>query len=281
METIANLNGTILPLSEARVPVLDRGFLFGDAVYEGLHLGRGRIRFLEDHLARLRRSLAELAITGVDLDRLRERLEETVQASGCQEAFIYIQISRGVGPRRSHAFPDQCTPTELIFVEEFRDPFADARQHGGRAVTFADWRWRRCDIKTVNLLGNVLAAQFAREQGALEAILIRDDGTVTEGTRTSVFGVVAGQVRTYPQSPAILPGVTRGFVLRLVRDLGLPLEERPLQRDELPRLEECFFTGTTAEVLPIVSIDGRPVGEGQVGPMTRRLQAEFRRRVDD
>lgn len=268
-----------MPLRQAQVPVLDRGYLFGDAVYEGLHLSGGRVRFLDAHLARLRRSLAELQITGVDLDRLRRRLEETIAASGCQEAFIYIQISRGVGPRRSHAFPQECTPTELIFVEESGDPYGEIRQSGGRAVTFPDWRWQRCDIKTVNLLGNVLAAQAAKQAGAVEAVLIRADGTLSEGSRTSVFGVVAGTIRTAPQSPHILPGVTRAFVLGMIRDLGLPLAEQAIHRDELPRLDELFLTGTTAEVLPIVQLDAQVIGTGQPGPLTRTLQAEFRRRV--
>lgn len=279
MEILANLNGQIMPLQQAQVPVLDRGFLFGDAVYEGLHLANGRVRFLDAHFARLRRSLAELQITGVDLDRLRQRLQATIAASECREGFIYIQISRGAGPRRTHAFPEQCSPTELIFIDPSPDPYAEIRDQGGPAITFPDLRWKRCDIKTVNLLGNVLAAQAAKQAGAIEAILVRDDDTLSEGSRTSVFGVVDGVLRTSPLSPNILPGVTRHFVAQMIRDLGLPLEERPLHRSELSQLQELFLTGTSAEILPVIAVDGTPIGNGAPGPITRQLQAEFRRRV--
>lgn len=281
MEILANLNGQIMPLHQAQVPVLDRGFLFGDAVYEGLHLVNGRVRFLDAHLARLRRSLSELRMSGVDLDRLRQRLQDTIAASGCREGFIYIQISRGAGPRRTHAFPESCTPTELIFIDPTPDPYAELRERGVRAITFPDLRWKRCDIKTVNLLGNVLAAQAAKQANAVEAILVRDDDTLSEGSRTSVFGVVDGTLRTAPLSPNILPGVTRQFVTRIIRDLGLPLKEHPLHRSELPKLQELFLTGTSAEILAVVELDNTTIGTGVPGPITRKLQAEFRLRVAD
>lgn len=276
MEPLANLNGQILPLAEARVSALDRGFLFGDAVYEGMHLTQGRIRFVDDHFARLARSLGELRIVGVDLARLRRRLEETIAAGGFTDAFIYLQISRGAGPRRTHYFPDPpVPPTEFFFIEPFRDPYAKERETGVAVVTHPDLRWGRCDVKTVNLLGNVLAAQAAREAGAAEAVLIKPDGTVTECSRSSLFGVVKGMLRTFPQDPSILPGVTRGRVLQLIRGLKLPLEERAMSEAELRGAEELFLTGTTAEVLPVVTLDGRPVGAGRPGPIVRRLQAEF------
>lgn len=279
MEPLANLNGQIMPLREVMVPALDRGFLFGDAVYEGLHLTGGKVRFLSRHMQRLERSLGELRISGVDLIRLQQRLLDTIAASGLQEAFIYIQISRGAGPTRTHYWPANATPTEFLYVEEFRDPYAQQRQTGVAVITYPDLRWSRCDIKTVNLLGNTLAAQAAREQGAAEAILVKPDGTITEGSRTSFFGVVSGKIRTGPLTPAILPGVTRGFVLELIQELKLPVEQSHLHRDELSHVEELFLTGTTAEVLPIVKVDGKMVGNGKPGPMTLRLQAAFREMV--
>ncbi len=276
MEPIANLNGKILPLAEAQVSALDRGFLFGDAVYEGMHLADGRIRFVEDHFARLARSLGEMLIAGVDLVRLRSRLHETIAASGCADAFIYLQISRGAGPRRTHYFPDPpVPPTEFFFVEPFRDPYGQGRTEGIAVITHPDLRWGRCDVKSVNLLGNVMAAQAAREAGAAEAVLIKPDGTVTECSRSSLFGVVADVVRTFPKDPAILPGVTRGRVLQLIRDLKIPLEERAMSEAELRGASELFLTGTTAEVLPVATLDGKPVGDGKPGPVARRLQAEF------
>lgn len=279
MNTLANLNGQILPLAEAKVSVLDRGFLFGDGIYEAMHLAAGRIRFYKEHLARLQRSLAELNLGGVDLERLQQRITATVQAAGLADAFIYIQITRGSAPRRTHAYPDGLIPTELIYVEPFIDPYTEQRSRGIRVISFPDLRWRRCDIKSLNLLGNVLAARAAQDRGANEAILVADDGTWTEATRSSLFGVVDGRLRTGPNSPAILPGVTRGFILRIIRDLGLPHDERHLHRDEASRVAELFLTGTTAEVLPIVQVDDRPIGDGTPGPLTRKLQAAFREYV--
>jgi D-alanine transaminase len=279
MEPLANLNGKIMPLREVMVPALDRGFLFGDAVYEGMHLADGKVRFLARHMKRLERSLGELRITGVNLPRLQDRLLETVAASGFAEAFIYVQISRGAGPTRTHYFPTQATPTEFLFVEEFRDPYGEQRKTGVSVITFPDLRWGRCDIKTVNLLGNALAAQAAREHGAAEAILVKPDGTITEGSRTSFFGVMKGVIRTGPLTPAILPGVTRGFELELIAELGLPLVQSHLHKSELDSADELFLTGTTAEVLPIVKVDGKTVGNGQPGPITRKLQTAFQEAV--
>ena len=278
MEPLANLNGQIMPLAEVKVSALDRGFLFGDAVYEGIQLRDGRIRFADDHFNRLRRSLGELKIEGVDLARLRRRVEETVAAGGIRDGLIYIQITRGVGPRRRHAPQPKLVPTEFLFIEPMSQPYAAERSTGVAVITFPDLRWGRCDIKTVNLLGNVLAATAARDRGAAEAVLIKADGTVTECSHSSFFGVVGGMIRTYPKDPAILPGVTRGHVLELIRDLKLPLEERALRQEELATASELFLTGTTAEVLPVVKLDDQIVGTGQPGPIALQLQREFQRR---
>jgi D-alanine transaminase len=279
MPTLANLNGEILPLHEAKVSVLDRAFLFGDGVYEGMHLANGRVRFFDRHFERLRRSLAEIRIHGVDLERLRQRVIDTIVASELADAFIYLQITRGAGPTRTHYFPVTASPTEFLFVEPFKDPYESNRNTGVKVVTFPDLRWGRCDIKSLNLLGNVLAAQAAREQDAAEAVLINRDGYLTEGARTSFFGVVEGKIRTGPLTPAILPGVTRGFVLELIRDMNLPVEERHLHVNELPRVSELMLTGTTAEVLPVIQIDEHPVADGRPGPITQQLQHAFREAV--
>jgi len=278
---LANLNGKIQPLAETMVPALDRGFLFGDAVYEGMHAVAGKIRFVDRHFQRLERSLIELRIGPIDLDRLRARLLETIAAGPFQDAFIYVQITRGAGPTRSHAFPPEATrPNEFLFVETFADPYASLRDTGIAAITQPDLRWHRCDVKSTNLLGNVLAFQAAREKQANEAILIRPDGTVTEGTRTSLFGVLDGKIRTAPLSTEILPGVTRSVVIELIKQEWLPFEEKCLQRVDLPRVTELFFTGTTSEVLPVSTLDGKRIGDGKPGPMTGKLQAAFRELVD-
>lgn len=274
---LANLNGKIQPLAETMVSALDRGFLFGDAVYEGMQVVAGKTRFIDLHFQRLQRSLNELRIGPIDMHRLRQRLLETIAAGPFTEAFIYVQITRGASTTRSHAFPPKGTrPTEFLFVEAFADLYVKLRETGVTAITQPDLRWHRCDVKSTNLLGNVLAFEAAKEHQAHEAILIRPDGTVTEGTRTSLFGVLDGKVRTGPLSPEILPGVTRSVVIDLIRKLDLPLDARHLHRVELSKVEELFFTGTTSEVLPITTLDGRPVADGKPGPITRKLQTAFR-----
>lgn len=271
MEAIANLNGEQMPLAEAKVSALDRGFLFGDAVYEVIRVYGGRAWLADQHFRRLARSLEAIRIGGIDLDRLRRRMDETIAAGPFREAIVYIQITRGSAPR-SHPFPARAAPLEFLYVQEFRDPYAEARRDGAAVITMPDIRWGRCDVKSTNLLANVLAAQAAKEAGCVEALLVRPDGSVGEGTHTSLFGVRGGMVLTAPNSNAILPGITRGLVLGLAKRAGVPEREQVLRLDELGRVSELFLTGTTSEVLPVVRVDGRPVGDGRPGPVTRRMQ---------
>ena len=278
MEPLANLNGELVPLTEARIPALDRGFLFGDAVYEVLRVYHGRPWMVDDHFARLRRSLEAIRVHGVDLVRLRQRVLDTIAAGPFGEALVYIQITRGGAPR-SHGFPAGVKPLEFLYVQEFRDPYAQARQDGAAVITLPDLRWGRCDIKSTNLLANVLAAQAAKEAGCTEALLCSDDGIVSEGTHTSFFGVLDGKLLTAPKSPHILPGITRGLVLQLAQRVRIELQEHELRRPDLARVSELFLTGTTSEVLPIVRVDGQPIADGKPGPTTRRLQQAYREAV--
>jgi D-alanine transaminase len=278
MQPLANLNGERVPLAEAKVSVLDRGFLFGDAVYEVLRVYDRKPWLLAEHFRRLAASLEAVRILGIDLDRLRGRLLETIAAGPFREAMAYLQITRGAAPR-AHPFPEKAMPLEFLYVAEFHDPYAEARRTGAAVVTQPDVRWDRCDIKSTNLLGNVLAMQAAKEAGCLEALLYLPDGTLTEGTHTSFFGVLDGSVLTAPNSNAILPGITRSLVLRLAARAGIPVREQVLRRDELARVSELFLTGTTSEVLPVVRVDGRPVGDGKPGPVARRLQEVYREAV--
>lgn len=275
---LANLNGRAMPLHEVMIPALDRGFLFGDAVYEVLRVYQGKAWLLEEHWDRLARSLEAIRIHGVDLKQLRQRMLETIAAGPFADAKVYIQITRGVAPR-SHPFPAGATPLEFLFVEEFPDPYLEARKVGATAITLPDFRWGRCDIKSTNLLANVLAAQAAKEQGAIEALLYLPDGTLTEGTHTSFFGVLDGRVLTTPNSNDILPGITRSLMLRLARRAGIEVQEKVLRREDLGRVSELFLTGTTTEVMPIVRVDHHPVGSGQPGPVTHRLQIAYREAV--
>jgi D-alanine transaminase len=270
------LNGVRLPLAEARVSVLDRGFLFGDGIYEVLRIYGGKAWLADDHFARLARSLEEIGIRGVDTERTRQQMTDLIAAGPFREALAYIQVTRGVAPR-GHAFPASVRPTELVWLEEVTNSYAEQRDRGVAVSLQPDLRWKRCDVKTVNLLGNVLANQAAKEAGCAEAILYTEDGTITEASHSSLFGVVGGVIRTTPLNPGILPGVTRKFVEGLIGELGLPLEERSLHRDELSRASELFMTGTSMEVCPVVRVDERAVGDGKPGPITRRLQEAYGR----
>jgi D-alanine transaminase len=221
--------------------------------------------------------LGAIRIAGVDLARLRGRMRETIAAGAFREATAYIQVTRGAAPR-THAFPPAGTkPFELIFVQPFLDSYADSRRTGGAVISSPDVRWGRCDIKSTNLLGNVLAIQAAKEASCQEALLYKPDGTLTEATHSSLFGVVAGVLRTAPKTSAVLPGVTRDLVVKLAKEERIAVEERPLSMTELVVTPELFLTGTTAEVLPVVTVDGKPIGDGRPGPVTRRLQEAYAR----
>jgi D-alanine transaminase len=281
MKELACLNGEVTPVEEARVPIWDRGFLFGDAAYEVFRLYRGR-RWLEaEHLARLRRSLAELDFGPYELERLIERMDRTVLASEIQEGTVYVQITRGVAPR-SHPFPDPSVPpTELIVIRRYDDgPTARLRQVGARVISQPDLRWKRCDIKSTNLLANVLAFEAARRAGCDEAILVDSAGFVTEATHSSLLWVRNGQLEGTPEGHEILPGMTRQLVIRLARSLEIRFSSSRVKLADLAGADEFILFGTTTEVLPVVRIDDRPIGTAQPGPVARRLGDAYRQEVE-
>src|SRR5216683_2992002 len=278
MEALANLNGEVMPLAEVRISALDRGFLFGDAVYEVLRIYEGHAWLEEEHFRRLERSLTAIRISAVDLSRLRRRMRETIAAGPFKDAVVYIQITRGAAPR-THPFPAHAVPLEFLFVQEFLDTYQQARRSGARVITQPDIRWDRCDIKSTNLLANVLAMQAAKEAGSLEALLYLPDGTLTEGSHSSFFGVKDGVLRTAPNSNAILPGCTRRLGIKLAEAAGIPLHEQNLHRDDLGKVTELFLMGTTTEVLPVVKISGQTIGIGKPGPIARRLQEAYNKAV--
>jgi D-alanine transaminase len=267
------LNGQYSPVREATLSALDRGFVFGDGVYEVWRVVRGRMFEPERHQARLERGLSELriaqpkegsleAITAIG-DRL---LRENGLAGG--EATLYVEITRGAAPR-THYFPAAATaPTMLVMASAFTP--SDARFAGTGVITQPDVRWLRCDLKTIQLLPNVLARQAATEAGASEAIFVRD-GAITEGTHTTVFAVIDGVLRTHPASHLVLPGVTRDLVLALAHDSGVPIREAAIRVDELPNATEVFLSGTTTDVTPVLRVDDRVVGDGAPGPIARAL----------
>jgi len=274
---LAWFNGEFVPLSDVLISPFDRGFLFADGVYEGLRWypessREGGVFRLAEHLQRLGLSLSALRIEGVDVGEFEAVLPELIRRNGLAEddATIYLQITRGTAPR-THAFPDPAVvPTRLVLVRRFPPPTAEqARGVGVRLVE--DLRWGRCDIKSVSLLANVLAMEEAARYGEREAIFVRD-GRITEGSHTAVMAVRNGALIVPPNGPEILPSVTREVVLELAASLGIELQLRPIPRDELDEIEELMLLGTSTEVMPVIRVDGQPVGSGGVGPVTRRLQ---------
>jgi len=280
---LAYLNGQYLPRSAASIPVEDRGFVFGDGVYEVWRVVNGRLFETARHLARLSHGLSELRISEPDLvrrDVLDEVANRLLSESGLLEgeATLYVEVTRGVAPR-THQFPPAGTkPTVFAMVNRFVPP-NDLRARGASAITTPDVRWLRCDIKTIQLLPNVMAKQAAAERGATEAIMIRD-GVVTEGSHANVFGVLDGEIRTHPLGNLILPGITRTIVLELANALSIPIREDAFTEPDIGRLDECFLAGTTTDVMPIVRVNDRPIGRGTPGPIATRLFTEFRAHLD-
>ncbi|MBL0406442.1 D-amino-acid transaminase [Microvirga aerilata] len=272
MSRIVFLNGSFLPLEEAKVPFMDRGFLFGDGVYEGIGVLDGRLIDNEAHLERLERSLSEVRIPNPYTRAEWTSLQgEIVRRNGMQEGFIYFQVTRGVA-ERDFFFPENAKPTVAMFTQAKAIVHAPAAEKGIAVVTVPDLRWERRDIKSISLLAQVLAKQAAKEAGAQEAWLV-DEGFVTEGGSSSAFIVTpTGSIVVRPLSHAILPGITRKSLLRLSKEGGIALEERRFTVEEAYEAAEAFLTSASNFVLPVVSIDGRPVADGKPGPITRKLR---------
>ena len=277
MPELAYLNGEILPIDKAQVPIEDRGYQFGDAVYEFIASYKGRLFCLEEHLDRLDRSLKGLSFPPVSRETIRKAVLTLFEKAEIQRAGIYIQISRGASPR-NHAFPDSVTPQIVMTIREIEEKPPELRKNGAAAITVEDFRWGRCDLKTVQLLPNVLAKQKALAAGVFDAIFVSPEGVVREGTSSNICIVADGVVITHPLTPQILPGITRMVVIDLCRELNIPVSERFFKTDALYGSEEAFLTGTVTEVLPIVTIDGHRIGDGQVGPVTTRLFEALRQR---
>ena len=271
--SICYLNGEYLPLEQARVPVLDRGFIFGDGVYEVIPAYGGRLFRLPQHLQRLHDSLAAIRIdnplTNEQWQTLLETLVEKNRAGGDNDQSVYLQVTRGVA-RRDHGFPKDTRPTVFAMSSPLASADPQQMQAGIAAITLDDIRWRYCHIKTIALLPNVLLKQQALEKGAVEAILVRD-GEVTEGSASNIFIVRDGVIRTPAKSERLLPGITRDLIVELARDNGLPCEEGIIREDELHAADEVWLSSSTREILPVTRLDERPVGDGQAGPLWRRM----------
>jgi D-alanine transaminase len=276
------LNGDFVRKAEAFVSVDDRGFLLSDGVYEVVACYEGVPFYLDRHLARLRRSLAAVRID-YDTSELPDVFRRLIAANdleGADRSLAYLQVTRGVAPR-THYFPEQpVPPTVYAFAKAWSRPNEAVWSRGFTAITVPDQRWHRVDIKVIGLLPNALAFQAARDAGVDDCILVRD-GIAIEGAHQNFWGVLGGRAVTHPETNLILSGITRGAVLELARSHGIPCEERPILLEELADAEELFFTGTTGEVRPCVQVDGVPVGDGRVGPVTRSLSDAFLALVEE
>ena len=278
MPNVAFINGVFMPLAEATVSIEDRGFQFGDGVYEVIRTYKGRPFSLDAHLARLDRSATALELTQpYSRAEWTDHILEGITRAAYPEAKIYLQITRGVAPR-DHAYSEDATPTVVMTVREFHLLDRSVQATGVDAMTTEDIRWGRCDIKSVNLLANVLARQKVKQAQVFEAILVHA-GLVTEGAVSNVMVVQGGTVVTAPEGSRILSGVTRAVVLDLALSEGLPIQERFVSQTDLYGADEIFLTGTTVEVLAVIRVDGKVIGDGQPGPITQRLTAAFTSRV--
>jgi D-alanine transaminase len=268
------LNNQFLPADEARVSVLDRGFIFGDGVYEVIPVYGGKLFRLEQHLDRLDNSLISIRIPPpLSHDRWERTLKELVAKNGNGDQSVYIQITRGVAPR-DHGFPDDIKPTIMAMSSELKPVSADLLGQGVGAITLNDFRWEHCNIKAIALLANILARQQALDVNASEAILIRD-GFVTEGAASNVFTVNDREITTPPASSFLLPGITRDLVMELAAANHIACREAAISADDLAGADEIWLTSSTKEILPVTLLNNRKVGNGKPGPIWSRMLALY------
>lgn len=274
------LNGTWLPLVDARVSPLDRGFLFADGVYEVIPVNRGRPFRLRSHLRRLDDSLRGIRMANPHTDaEWLAIVSRLVSEAGAPELLVYLQVTRGAEFGRNHLFPKDAAPTVFAFVSPYPQPSVELLERGLSVVTLEDIRWDRCDIKSVALLGNVLLRQEAADRGADEALLTRD-GLLLEGSSSTVFLCIGGKLVTPPNSHQILPGTTRDAVLELA-DGWLMSEVCPLEARELESADEVWIASAGRGVLPVTRVDGEPVGDSRPGPLWREMYSRLQRHLDD
>jgi D-alanine transaminase len=274
MSETVYLNGEFLPLDRAQVSVLDRGFIFGDGVYEVIPVYSRRPFRLPQHLARLQRSLDAIRLANPMPEKEWSRLiEELVARHAGEDQSVYLQVTRGAA-RRDHAFPKEVRPTVFMMSSPLVPPSKDQVENGVACVTAADFRWLKCDVKSISLLGNCLLRQAAAEAGAVETILFRD-GCLTEASASNVFIVAHGRLLAPPKNNLILPGITYDVVLELAAACGIATELRAVTEREVREADEIWVTSSTKEVLAVTTLDGEPVGGGRPGETFRTLHREY------
>ncbi len=279
MPEMAWVNGVLGNIGEAKVSIEDRGYLFGDGVYEVIRVYNQTPFYLSAHLERLANSAAAIRIKlPCGLDRIEEIINDLIERSALKEAYIYIQLTRG-SAKRDHLFPENVDPGMVIYIRAMEPtvPVGDIKPKS--CITLPDERWMNCHIKTINLLPNLLARQQAAEAGAIEAILYRPGDLVTEGSRSNLFAVIGEKVMTHPQTNLILPGITRKIVLDILNSSNILFAEEAFTKQELQEASEVWITSTTMEVMPIESVDGKKLGHPVPGPLCLQVIKSFRTRL--
>jgi|SRR5687767_2864462 len=281
MNELIWINGDVVPLAEATISVEDRGFQFGDGVYEVVRVYNGRCFALVPHVERLERSAGGIKLAlPVDRQQLVDEIQRLVEQSKFADGMVYVQLTRGVCAR-NHVFPqpDSCKSTLLFYTRKLPPVPAPGSGDGVALISVADLRWKLCWIKSIALLANVLAKNEATAAGAEEAVFV-EDGVVTECSTSNLFVVSGGRLVTHPLGPKILPGITRDYLLDCARELEVSVEERPITEAEARSADEVFISSTTREVSWVSRWNGKPVGGGECGPVTLRLHQALRRRVE-
>lgn len=280
MRELLWLNGRVLPLSEGRVSIEDRGFQFADGIYEAIRCYDGVPLMLPEHLERFENSARAILIEppGTAEERA-DRIRSLVAESGFGDCLLYGQLTRGTSPRK-HTFPPrECPPTELWYVRALPAHAPEHFRDGVALLSHTDDRWAHCNIKSLALLPNVLAKERARRAGCFEALLYREDRTVTECAAANAYCVLDGVVRTHPLNNRILPGVTRLMVLDVTREEGVEVCEQAATLEEFAAAPEAFISSTTMEIMPVTRLDGAPIGDGRPGPVTRHLMGKVNARA--
>jgi D-alanine transaminase len=271
---IAMIDDKIVPLAKLEPIYNDRGIYFGDGVYEVLRSYNGKIFALEEHLQRFAGSLSAIGIVGVDIDQIRTRIKKAFEAGDISNAKIYFHITRG-SALRSHTWKADLKPNFFLTITELADS-AEEKSKGIAVSTHPDWRWKRCDIKSLNLLANVLARQDAEQKGCAEAIFVDDAGLITEGAGSAFFAVFGQTLQTAPLTANILPSITRKFVIKAAKNIGLEIVEKSLTLQQARDADELFIAVTTKDIVPVVKFDGKVIRAGKPGRYTKQLVQEFR-----
>lgn len=268
------LNGNYLPLNEAKVSVLDRGFIFGDGVYEVIPSYGSKVLRFEHHMQRLQNSLDAVRIENpLSNTQWQEIIEKLIAATKSQDQYIYLHITRGVASR-DHRFPDKIEPTVFVMCNVLHAVDSELLKTGVTAVTLDDIRWQYCNIKAIALLPNILLRQQAVDKGAVEAILIRD-GNVTEGAASNTFIVTNGVIKTPPKDQKLLPGITRDLVVELAKTHNMPIEETVISEKEFLDADEIWLTSSTKEILPVTKINEQQVADGKPGPVWHNMNLKY------